>query len=259
VVEDRELREGDWAQVDYRSLKAPDSSWVENALLEIKPAGKDKFSSRLVGLKPGQTRVAEVELEPGKEEKSRFEVKLKEIKKRVLPELNEELARSWGDFESLDDVRKKLRQDLEREKEKEARKDLENQVTRYLIDRSGFSLPPGLLERLTKDYREQMEKLVPAGGGDDSKPDYQEAAREMAERELRLTFLLDEIAAREKVKVDPKNLGLEVSLQASRHKVDPAVMRARLRQSGRLALLEDRLRRQQTMDFLIDNAKIKSS
>ena len=257
VVEDRELREGDWAQVDYRSLQGQDSSWLENAMLEIKKPELDKFSAQLAGLKPGQTRTVEIELEKEKEGKSRLEVKLKEIKKRVLPELNDALAQSWGNFKDMTEVREKIRQDLEREKETDARKDLENQVTKYLIGKNDFSLPPGVLERLTKDYQEEIKRLTSAGAKDAPEEDYQKRAREMAENELRLTFLLDAIAVREKIEVDPRILGEEVGRLAVRQKVDPAELRNQLRQSGKLDLLEDRLRRRQTMDFLITNAKIK--
>lgn len=255
VVEGRELREGDWAQIDYRSLKGSDASWLENAMLEIKP--RDKFSSQMAGLKPGETRVVELELEPKNGEKSRFEVKLKEIKKKVLPELSDELASTWGKFKDLAEVREALRQDRGKEKEAEARKDLEDQVTEYLFGKNKFPLPPGVLERLTKDYREQMKRLAAPRAKNIPEEDYQTAARAKVEEDLRLVFLLNAIAAREKIKIDPRALGEEVGRLAVRQKVAPAELRNQMQQEGKLSQLEARLRRQQTMDFIIDNAKIK--
>lgn len=268
VVEDRPLKEGDWALVDYRELKGAQAEWVENVLLEIRSSSEEVLSGQLLGLNPGQTRTVKLKSPlSGSPDKSsvgegEFEVRVKEIKKKIIPELNDDLARTWGGFEGLNEVKDKLRESIQKNKEAKVRGLMEDQVIAFLVNKHKFPLPPTALEHLTKDYLEELQQISKDRGEVAKEEDKADAellktAREKAERDLRLLFLLEEIARRENIEVDPKDIGEEVGRLAQQQGFNPVQYRQELESSGKMSILENRLHRRRVMDFLIREAKIK--
>ncbi len=259
AVEDRPLKEGDWALVDYRGIKDPDAKWMEGVMLEIKPSPDQDFPMKLVGLEPGRDRKVEITSPGGPEE---VEIRLKEIKKKIIPELNDELVRNWGDFKGLAEVKEKLRENIREKKEATERLAMENQLVAYLLKKHDFPLPPLALERLVEDYLKEMERLQPPGEGDGetkgkSDDELRADARQRAENDLRLLFILDEIARREKIEADPKEIGEEIVGLARQQGIDPGEYRRRLEEEGRISTLAARQRRRRVIEFLLKEAKVK--
>jgi len=268
VIEGRELRPGDYALVDYRRIGEGQGEWQENALIEARPEAGG-IAEKLIGMKRGETRKAAVRIPDGEEREkgsspeAEFMVRLKEIKSKKLPELNDELAANWGNFKNLDEVKEKLNETILKNKEDAARRALEEQVISILLKKNSFNLPPSVLERLEKDYQSQLLRLNSGGKGDkpesNKSEELQERARKSAEKDLRLIFILEEIARREKLEADPKMLGEEITASARRRGVDPSEYRRQLEESGEVAAVQSRLLRRRALDFLIAEAKIKET
>jgi trigger factor len=262
VVEGRELREGDYALIDYRTKQDEKSPWIENMLVEIRSGLSGDFSGQLVGMKQGEERAVKFKPLPpeGGGEKPEREielaVRLREIKTKRLPELNDELASHWGDFKNLEEVRAKLRESILSRKE-EATRSLEEQVMSFLLDKHRFVLPPRLSARMEEDYLGELRRY--RGGETGEGSDLEEKARQRAERDLRLLFILNAIARSENLKVDPKAVGEEIRRQAYRMGTAPADYQRDLEEKGEMTLIESRLLRQQTMDFLLKEAKVKET
>lgn len=267
VVEGRTLREGDYALVDYRKLGDKEAEWQENALIEIRPDSPGGLSEKLIGMERGETGKVVIKPPPAGEGKKgsspevEFQVRLKEIKVKRLPELTDELASHWGDFKNLEGVREKLQETILKQKEDNSRRFLEEQVVASLLKKNSFTLPPSTLSRLEKDYYDKMRRYRLSSEEGKAKAGEEEElrkqARESAEKDLRLIFILEEIARREKLEVDPKILGEEISSAARQHGLDPAEYRKQLEEKGEVAILKSRLLRRRAMDFLITEAKIK--
>ncbi len=254
---------GDWALVDYLPPGRPDDGWVEGALIEIAADGEQGVGGQLVGLEPDQVR--EVTL-PGAGEETPageppvFPVRLREIKKRVLPEADDEWARGWGEYSGIGELRKQIREDLAESRRLEARRDLESQAKEILLEGGDFPLPPAALGQLVDNRLAELRRLT-AGSGEGEEPESGEklaaAARTEAEKELRLIFILREIARAEELELDPRALSEEIGLLARREGVEPARLRQALEEKGRIPMLRDSLLRRRALDFVIEQARIK--
>lgn len=251
---------GDWALADYLPPGRKEEQWVEGALIEISEDEAKGVGAQLIGLEPGGVREVTVPGSDGKGSESEpavFPVRLREIRKRVLPEANDEWARGWGEYAGIEELRKQIREDITRSRQLEARRDLERQASAILLKGSDFPLPPAALARLAESRLEEFRRM--AGKGGEGSPDEKLAAavREEAEKELKLIFILREIARREKLELDPKDLGEEIASISHREGVPPARLREALEESGQIPVLQDRLLRRKAMDFVIEQARIE--
>ena len=254
---------GDWALVDYLPPGREDDQWVEGALIEIAAGGDRGVGGQLIGLEPDQVR--EVTL-PGANGESPsgqdavFPVRLREIKKRVLPEADDEWARGWGEYSGVEELRKQIREDIAESRRLEARRDLESQAMEVLLKGSDFPLPPAALRQLVDNRLAELKRMTASTGTEEDRAAGEklaEAARAEAEKELRLIFILREIARAEKLELDPRALGEEIARLARREGVEPARFRQALEEKGRIPVLRDSLLRRRALDFVIEQARIK--
>ncbi|OGR93089.1 MAG: trigger factor [Elusimicrobia bacterium RIFCSPLOWO2_01_FULL_59_12] len=132
-----------------------------------------------------------------------FQVTIKEIKEKRFPALDDEFAKDLG-LASLEELKQKVRQNLEKEVAERSDKELEDQIFQALLDRHSFSVPPTLVEhrtqaliRRTKNALERQGLMQP----NDPKADaaLRERVRPQAEKDVRLSYLLKAIASQEKL------------------------------------------------------------
>ncbi len=253
---------GDWALVDYLPPGQKDDEWVEGALLEISDDRERGVGAQLIGLEPGQSR--EVTLpdsgkESGEAAPPVFPVRLREIKKRVLPEADDEWARLWGEYADLEELRKQIGEDIARSRDLRARRELEEQAGELLLQGYDFPLPPSALENMIESRLQNYRRR--SGQSSETNvttPDEKvvAAARQESEKELRLIFILREIARAEKLELDPRTLGEEIAGLARREGVPPAQLRKVLEERGQIPILQDQLLRGRVLDFVIEQARI---
>ncbi len=262
--EARPLVEGDWALVSYRPGNSPDKEWTEGGLLEIDLSLPDGIGAQMVGLEPGQTRVTKIPVPEGAKPDVKpddFEVRLQEVKKKVLPEITDEWAQTWGKFESVEELRKQIKADISQGKEMEAKREMARQIDEELLKRYSFDLPPGLLASLTEEYLKELkgyaERQASSGEENPVAEDLEKTARQRAEDELRLHYIMAEIIREENIEADTASIAEELGRLAAQRGVSPAELRKELEESGRIGVIIDRILRSRTIDFLIENAKIK--
>jgi trigger factor len=222
----------------------------------------------VVGLQRGEQRDVPVRLaEDHRREELRGKrgsasVKLMEVKEKVLPDLNDDFARSLGEFETLEALRAEVVRQLEARRAAEDRHALDDKIVAALLDKHEFVVPESLVMRQVAHQVEHgRERLRRQGVDPDGvKWDYGKLLTELrpgAERAVRRALLLEAIAEREALTPGEADVDAEVEkLAAASRRPAPAIRRM-MEKSGDLDALRHGLRERQTLDFLIGQAKIR--
>jgi trigger factor len=269
VEEDRVLKDGDWAQITYKGLIAGDQEAPpvtgEDTLVEI--GGKDTveaFSQALRGATPGQELKAEViypadYAEPKLAGKTvAYEVEIKAIKKRVLPELNDDFAKELGHYENLAELETRVRDHMANRKRRSVEGETKDRLFAALIERYPFAVPEALVQEQIDTRLERGLRALAAQGMDTEqmrKLDFgrlRAAQRDGAVAEVRTNLLLNRIAAEENVNVSDEELDRELQLAALQAREPLDALRARLTADGGLARIREQLRHEKTASLLYE-------
>ena len=269
VEEDRALVDGDWAQISYTGQVEgePDADPIagQDALVEI--GGKDTvdaFNAALRGAKPGQELKAEViypadYAEPKLAGKTvAYEVTVKAIKKRIVPELSDDFARELGPYESLAELDTRVREHMASRKRRSVAAETKEKLFAALNEKYAFPIPESLVQdqvdaRLERGLRalaaqgmetEQMRKLDFAR--------LRTAQRDGALAEVKTNLLLDKIAEAEELTVSEEELDRELHLAALQSKEPVETLRHRLTEDGGLVRIREQMKREKTANLLYE-------
>ncbi len=269
-AEERGAREGDFVVLDYQAYyagQAVEGGKAEGTYMEVgRGQFNDEFEANLVGLKEGaETRFAVAlpddfanPLLAGKVVD--FQVKVHEVKEKVVPELDDSFARNLGgNFQTMADLRTAVREDIIKVKERERQAYLENQVADQLLAKHEFELPPSLVLQEQEDMlRDQIERFGQHGMNvanmDTAK--MAEVLKPMAERRVRVRLILGRIAEQENLAVDDAELDAALARIAVNSRRDVAEIKKfyeehNLKGTLRRGLLDDK-----TMKLLLEKAEI---
>ena len=269
VEEDRALADGDWAQISYTGTIEGEAEAApvagEDSLVEI--GGKDTveaFTTALRGARPGETLNVAAAY-PAEYPQSTlagktvdYTIEVKGIKKRNLPDLNDDFAKEVGNFETLSDLESRVRENLTNRKQRSAEGETKDKLFAALIERFPFPVPESLVQeqvdaRLERGLRalasqgmatEQMRKL-----------DFgrlRAAQRDSAVGEVKTSLLLDKIAREENVTVSEEELDREIHLAALQSREPADNLKVRLTQDGGLARIREQLKREKTAHLLYE-------
>ncbi len=272
TVEGRPLAEGDFAQAsmdgkpkdgkDVADAKA-NPVHMDDVLIEI--GGKNtvpEFSKNLTGASAGDERTFEVSYPEDISDKRLagktfvYTVKVNGIKQKSLPELNDDFAKELGEFTSLDQVRKQIRENMEAEKRHAAEHEAKDKLVAELVKRNDFEVPESLIDRQIDLRLERGLRALAAQGMkmEDLKkmdlPRLRAGQREQAVQDVKSSLLLERIADREKIEVGDDEVNREVESLAQQSKQSPETVRARLTQDGGLDRIRIRIRSEKTLNFL---------
>ena len=191
----------------------------------------------------------------------KYEVTVKAIRKRIVPQLDDEFAKDLGDFASLDALKARVREDLEHEAKHEAEREMRGELMKQLATRVSFEVPPTLLEReidrrVEEFVRRLIDQQIDPMKTNINWEDFRERQTEAAAEAVRGALVLDEVARRENVAVSHEEVDAEISRYAERTNRTPAAVRARLEKEGGIGRLYAGLRRERTIDFLLSRATI---
>jgi trigger factor len=194
--------------------------------------------------------------------KADYTVSLKEIKKRVVPALDDELAKDLGEFESLEALRKRVRDDLEHEAMHAAERQLRQDVLKQLSSRVPFAVPESLVEReidrrLEDFARRLMDQRIDPRQANIDWNAFREGQRAPAVEAVGSAIVLDEIAKREKIEVTDEELDAELQRYSEQTGHSVASIRARLQKDGELGRLAAGLRREKAVTHVMSRAQIK--
>jgi len=269
VEEDRALVDGDWAQITYKGLIAsePDAAPVagEDTLVEV--GGKDTveaFSAVLRGAKPGQELKAEVIYpadfaEPKLAGKTvAYEVEVKAIKKRTVPELTDDFAKELGHYENLAELESRVREHMASRKRRSVEGETKDRLLAALAERFPFAVPESLVQQQIDTRLERgLRALAAQGMKTDQmrKLDFarlRAAQRDGAVAEVKTNLLLDRIAGEENITISDEELDRELQLAALQAREPVDALRTRLKSDGGLVRIREQLRREKTASALYE-------
>ncbi len=265
-VEGRALADGDFAQVSLDgNPKTGEGQPVHMDEVLVEIAGKNtmpEFTEHLRGTSAGDERTFDVNYPEDTQDKRlagktfSYAVKVQAIKQKSLPDLNDEFAKTLGEFQTVDDIRKAIREQMESERRHQAEHDAKEKMVGELIQQNDFEVPDSLIEqqidiRLERGLRalaaqgltaEQMKKMdlnrLRAG------------QREQAVHDVKAALLLERVAEEENVQVSDEELNQELESLARQSKQTSEAVRARLTRDGGLDRIRTRIRNEKTLDFL---------
>jgi len=269
VEEDRALVDGDWAQISYKGTieGEPEAAPVdgEDTLVEI--GGKDTveaFTTALRGARPGETlNVAAAYPAEYPEPKLSgktvdYTIEVKGIKKRTLPEVNDDFAKEVGAFESLADLETRVRENLANRKRRSVEGETKDKLFAALIERFPFPVPESLVQEQIDARLERGLRALAAQGMDTEqmrKLDFgrlRAAQRDSAVAEVKTSLLLERIAREENVTISEEELDREIHLAALQSREPVDTLKVRLTQDGGLARIREQLKREKTAHLLYE-------
>ena len=269
TVEGRPIGDGDTAVLDIDRTD-PDGKvdHHDNVSVELGATGNPPgFDQNLVGLSAGEEKTFAVHFPEDypvtdmANTDVTYKVKLNEVRRKVLPVLDDEFAKDVGDFESLAALRARVRADMEADAEQHAKQHVRNDLLKALAERVTFELPSSLVDREIDRRLEEFARRLIEQNVDPRKAgidwgQFREAQREPARSAVASTLVLDELARRENLAVSPEDVDKEVDQFATRSGRTPAAVRAQLEKEGGLARLAAGLRREKAVDFAMSRAKM---
>jgi trigger factor len=227
------------------------------------------FEAQLVGVVAGEDRPVRVTFPTDYDntklagKQAEFDVHVATLKKRQLPDLDDEFAKDVGDFETLAALRARIRADLTELRENAARAALHHSLLDALIERTPFDVPSGLVEQqLDQELHaaaERMQGAAPEAALRAQLERWREEWRGAAERRVRERLLLEAVAADQSLEVAEEEIEAHLAQLAAREGVDRARLEQALGQDGALRLAKRHLLPEKALDFLVSLAKVEET
>jgi trigger factor len=271
TIEGRSLQEGDFAQASLDGQPKDGEGkpvHMDEVLIEI--GGKNtvaEFNENLKGVSAGEERTFDV-VYPADANDQRlagktfsYTVKVKSVKQKTLPELNDDFAKSLGaEFNTLDEVRARIREGMEEERKHAAEHESKDKLVEELVKRNELEVPEALVERQIDVRLERGLRALTQQGmraEDIKKMDFERlrvGQREQALSDVKAQLLLEKVAEEEKIEVSDEEIDKEVEALALQAKQPVEAVRTRLTQDGALDRIRIRLRNEKTLDFLYNQS-----
>ena len=272
-VEDRPVEPGDITVIDFEGFvdgKAFDGGKAENHELTI---GSNTFipgfEDQIIGMKLEEEKEINVKFPEeyfsanlaGKD--AMFKVKLHEIKKKEMPEINDELAKDISEFDTIDELKKSIREKQEEQNKQRAKYETEDEVIKAVCDKSKVDIPNGMIEleidRMAQDietrlsyqgmkleqYLSMMNKTM---------EDFRKENREQAENAVKSRLVLEAVEKDAKIEVTEEEISSKIKEMAENYgrkeeevKDNPELVK----------YVGYSLKTEKTIDFLVENAKMK--
>jgi trigger factor len=226
------------------------------------------LEDQLIGLQVGDERSFELELPetyPGEDtagKTAQFHVKLVGLKRRELPDLDDELAKDASDFETLDALKADLNERLTSSREREAERLLRQTAIDALVEANPFPVPGSLVEhQLEHRLRRALGQLqqLPAEEQQRLVDGWREEWRDAAERDVRMGLLVDDIAAAESIEVSDDDVEAQIKSIAEAQDVPLQQVVRSYREQGVFDTLRRGLLEECVVDFLISEATVSDT
>lgn len=268
-VDPRPVEIGDHAVVALESLSGVEGDPVKTDEIVLEIGGGDTlpaFTENLLGVTPGDEREFEV---PYPEDYGaarlagrtvKFHATLKGIRKKELPELNDEFAQDLGDFRTVDELRESVRKSIFAQRQIEAQQAAKNELVEKLVDSHEFPVPEAFVDQQIRNRVEQSLRAMAAEGVDPShiKLDWakvKETQRDKALREVKASMLLSRISERESIHATRDEVDKEVERVARQQREPVAAVHMRFEKDGTLGRIASHIQTEKTLTYLFEHAR----
>jgi trigger factor len=271
ISEARPIQAGDYVIVDYEASmggkpleggKAIDFT-VEVGSGQFIPA----FEEKLIGLKLEEEKEIEISFpedygyQKWAGKTISFHVKIKEIKEKILPPLDDEFAKDLGDYSSFEELKAKLKGEIEKEKELGLERQLKDQVVDQLLEANPFEVPESLVEEQTKTLVSDTKLRLAAQGVDLknlglSEEKLQEDYKAMAQKQVKTFLILEKIAGQEGIAVTDEEADDRLREMSERMHQKFDVVKRYYEKNGLFPEVKAGIIRDKTLNFLLEKASI---
>lgn len=267
-IEGSPLGDGDFAVVSFTGTPKGDENakpaTMDDVMVEIGGANTIKeFTENLRGARSGEQRSFDVNYPAdfGDERLAgksfAYQVTIKGIKQKNLPELNDEFSKAVGaEFQTVDALRKYIREQLEHDKKHHAEHEAKDKILDQLLEKNQFPVPEALVEHQIDVRLERGLRALAAQGMTAEQMKHMDlerlrtGQRDQAVREVRASLILDKIADAEKIEVTDADLEREIAALARQTQQSEEAVRSRLTRDGALDRIRSRIRNEKTLDHL---------
>jgi trigger factor len=272
-VEDRASQEGDIVTVDLNGqfVGEPEAEEISVADVDVELGSANvqpEFSENLLGVRVDEEKTFTVRYPEdftskglaGKEVS--YTAKVTAVRIKTLPELDDDWAKSLGeDFDSLNALKDKVRENLEARSRAESDNRLRAEVIHKLTDAHPFEVPPTFVEQQTTQnlemiVRNMMGRGVDPRAGELDWAGVRESLKDQAARDVRGSMLLDRIAEREKIEVTDEEVAAEIAEYAEATRQTVEQVRAALTKQGGERSIAERLRNRKALELIVENARV---
>jgi trigger factor len=268
----REVRRGDYVLIDlkgYRHDQLVEGASAPDFLYEVgSRGGPAKLDEELEGNRPGAIlkftdSVATAPDAPP--EDISFTVLLKEVKAKKLPPTDDELAKTVGEFETLDELKDDLRVRLSQVKETMVEQELRGLALQALVDASDLEPPEKLVEGEFEHRLSHLEADLKRAGltlddyGRQTQLTELEIRRDLraeAAKSVTAELLLEQIARDNEIEVTDEDLGREIAFAAARAEREPREVAEELMASGRVSALAADIMRKKALDYVVEHINV---
>jgi trigger factor len=269
-VEERGAQKGDYAVIKYEGTR--DGTPFEGGSAERMPLiiGEDRlipgFEDNLVGLSVGDAKGFDITFPDDYGEESlagneaHFEVELRELREKIMPDADDDFARSMGDFEDLAVLRREVRARLERNALDKARHQFADRIIEYAVANATLDLPDVLIDQEVEVMHDEFRSSLARQGiteeaylkvTDKSDADLHGDFRPDAERRVKVLLVLSKIAEAEGVTISDEDVEAEIESGRQRYAGDSKLAKYFDSERGR-NFIRSTLRRSRTVERLVD-------
>ncbi|HXD22309.1 MAG TPA: trigger factor [Gemmatimonadaceae bacterium] len=215
---------------------------IEEVIMELAPGGNTERTVKWPDDFPDPDQA-------GKSKQVR--VALNDVKRKVLPALDDALARELGDFDSLDALTKAVREDLEAQAVRDADAAVRTALIDEIIGANPFDVPPTWVRDLVSHYAEAYR--IPA----EEREKFATEFRSMAERQVRRDLIIETVAQREKLVAEEKDVDAKVAEMAAKRGADAGQVYSALQKAGRLREIERGITDDRVFEFLLAKSTVE--
>ena len=275
IDEARPTQNGDFVQVDYEGFKDgkpfEDTKKTENFVIRLGDAHiAEDFDKGVVGMNPGDEKEITVSFPEDYFNKKLaghtvdFKVKLNEIRKEVLPEIDDEMAKQLGPFTTLDEVRDKIKENLAQGYDKRTEQELNEQIFSQILETTDFEVPDVMVEYelnsiiadAERSFSYHNKTFEEAGI---SRESLTEKYRDTAEKQVRRQLILGKIIQQEKVELADADLEKGFEEMAATYNQPVDVIKGFYGNSGdKLELFKHALLEKQVIKLIMERNEIES-
>ncbi len=268
-IDPRPLEDGDHAVVSLESTHGVKGEPVKQEEMVLEIGGADTFEAfteNLRGLTPGDQKEFEVTYpeDYGSSRLAgktvRFHATVKGVRRKELPELNDEFAQDLGDYRTLDELREAVRKAMFAQRQREAQEEARNKILDQLVDQHEFPVPEAYVERQIRNRVEQSLRVMAQDGLDPAKikldwEKVKETQRDKAVREVKASLLLSRIAEREAIGATRDEVDREVERIARQQREPIAALHMKFEKDGTLGRIASQIQTEKTLNFLFEHAR----
>ena len=273
-VEDRAVADGDQTVIDFEGFvdgKAFEGGKAEDYTLVIgSHSFIDTFEDQLIGKNIGEdvevnvTFPAEYHAADLAGKPATFKVKIKEIKMKELPELNDEVASEVSEFETLEAYKEDVKNKLAETKQAQATAENENNVVQKVVDNAQMDIPAPMVDEQVRNMIEDYARRLQSQGisfdqylqfTGSTIEQLQEQMRPQAELRLRTRLVLEAVVAAEKIEPSDELVDAEIKKMSENYKMDAEQIKTIMGEAG-MAQMKADMAVQEAVDFLVAEAKL---